>query len=761
MKTQSLKRWTIASFIASMLVLLIGGYLSIDKVPPYPDKIVDAKNEQITDYKSIISGQNVYQKYGLMDHGSVWGHGTLRGPDFSAMTIRLMVEHMREFYSSDFKKKYSELSPSEKAVVDAKVKTDIKENRYEAGTRTLVLSDAQIYAIHNIRNYYNNLFKNGDIEKGNRGYGFLKNTIKDEEERLVVSDFFFWTAWIASVNRPGQSITYTNNWPYDIEIGNILSDSSLIWSIAGIFALMAVLGIVIYLVHKYELYYGEAKANKVANTLMNLPLTSSQTKAAKFFIIVNVLFILQTFMGGLMAHYTTHPGSFYIQWIAELIPYSWAKSWHLQLAIFWIATTWIGAAIYLAPVISGREPKNQGILVNILFVAVVLVAVGSLIGTALGSKGYFGENTWFWFGHQGWEYLELGRFWQILLFLGLIAWLIIVYRGLREKLYGPKKDESGLIAFYTLSAVLVVLFFAFGFFYGRGTNLTIADYWRWFVVHIWVEGIFEFFGVAIISLFLAMMGLVNKESAMRVSYFTAIIVFASGIIGTAHHYFWYGGPNYWIALGSVFSSMEPIPLILLVVRAWKEHRQIEEAGEEFPYRWPFLFLTASSFWNFLGAGIFGFMINLPVVNYFEHGTYLTANHGHAALFGVYGMLSISLLLFSWRSLVDSKYWNNSILKYTFWCLNGGLFLMVFSVLLPVGIYQTAASYKYGYWFSRSSDFYNIPVVSKLLEFRIFPDTIVIVGATLLLYFLLTTYFKIRPVESKEEENIYKGQELPL
>lgn len=739
-----------------MLVLLIGGYFALDKIPPYPQKIVSQRGEILSDYNKIIHGQNTYQKYGLMDHGSVWGHGTLRGPDFSALSLKLIYDYMNEFYAKKlFNKEFNNLTDDEKVVVINRTKKDIKTNRYSKENKTLVLTDAQIYALNQLRDYYDKLFKNGDIEKGNLGWGFLKNTVKTEEERKNISDFFFWTAWASSVIRPGSTTTYTNNWPYFKEIGNILTTGAVMWSIGGIFALLAVLGLVIYLIHKYQLYYGEAKGEKVAETLINLPLTSSQVKAAKFFLVVTLLFIAQTLMGGLLAHYTTHPGSFYISKIAELIPYSWAKSWHLQLAIFWIATTWIGASIYLAPVISGKEPKNQGLLVNILFTAVVIVAVGALAGIVGGVKGFFDEKTWFWFGHQGWEYLELGRFWQILLFVGLVAWLFIVYRGLKDRLYGERKDDSGLVAFYTVSAIMVVAFFAFGFFYGKGTHLTVADYWRWYVVHIWVEGIFEFFGVAIISMFLAMMGLVNKESAMRVSYFSAILVFASGIIGTAHHYFWYGGPSYWIALGAVFSSLEPIPLIVLVVRAWKEHQGIKDAGKDFPYKWPFYFLTASSFWNFLGAGVFGFIINLPVINYFEHATYLTPNHGHAALFGVYGMLSISLLLFSWRSLVESKFWNEKLIKYIFWCLNGGLMLMVIMTLLPVGVYQTAVAYKYGFWFARNPEFYNIPFVKQLLELRLIPDTIVIIGVLLLFYFLITTYPKLRKPEVRDNEKLYE------
>jgi nitric oxide reductase subunit B len=316
--------------------------------------------------------------------------------------------------------------------------------------------------------------------------------------------------------------------------------------------------------------------------------------------------------------------------------------------------------------------------------------------------------------------------------------------------------------FYVLSAVLVVLFFGFGLLFGKGTHLTLADYWRWFVVHIWVESIFEFFGVAVISLLLVAMGLATARGALIVAYFTASIVFLSGIIGTAHHYFWYGGPSFWLAWGSIFSSMEPVPLLGLVTRALMEYRGIREKGEAFPYKWPLYFLVASSFWNFLGAGVFGFLINLPIVNYYEHGTYLTMNHGHAALFGTYGMISIALLLFSWRGLVDKAHWSDGTLKLSFWGFNIGLGMLTMGTLFPVGVIQAWASFQNGLWAARSAAFFERPDVVFLGTIRIVPDlTIICLGVIPMAYFLFKTYPHLKPVSIQEGESVWKriGVEL--
>jgi len=753
METSYLKWGAVISFIVAMFVLLWGGYIVKDELPPYPERVVSEDGSLIFDRDTIIRGQDVYQKYGLMDHGSVWGHGSLRGMDFSATTLHLVSQAMQSFYSKQkYSRPFEQLDSQEKEDIRAIVKNEIKQNRYDSTNGTLTLTKAQEQALAEVGKYWEQEFGSGDKQ-----YGFLPGTVKTTAERKDVAAFFFWTSWVASANRPDKDYSYTNNWPPDPEIGNVPKVDVFLWSIAGILSLFLLLGLIIYIVHRYRFFYGEPRGVMLGETLHRLPISISQHKAAKFFLVVILLFLLQTCLGGILAHYTVSPIHFFIPIVAKLVPYSLAKSWHLQLAIFWIATTWVGTAIYLAPLVGGREPRKQGLLVEILFGAILIVALGSIIGELLGIRGIFPGKLWFWLGHQGWEYLELGRLWQILLFVGLLAWLVIVYRALAGTIWkGGSESYGALVRFYTFSAILIVLFFGFGFFYRRGTHLTIADYWRWFVVHIWVESIFEFFGVAVVALFLTVLGLVSIKSALRVAYLTAILVFISGIIGTSHHYFWYGGPSFWLSLGAVFSSMEPVPLILLVTRAWMEYHAIHKKGETFAYRWPFYFLVASSFWNFLGAGVFGFVINLPIVNYYEHGTYLTVNHAHTALFGVYGMLSISLLLFSWRGLVDGECWNDSLLKTTFWGFNGGLFLMSVLTLLPVGIMQVRDSFLHGLWFAKSADFYNKTAVQWLGNLRAIPDLIVIlVGVVPLTIFLFLTYRHIKRPEIGDGESVWE------
>ncbi len=758
MSVEKLKWAAILCFVVTLVILVAGGLATQDDLAPYPATVVGPDGETLFTKDDILAGQDVFQSHGLMDHGSVWGHGSQRGMEFSATTLHLISETLRkEIARKDYGKAFEKLDKLEQELVSVKVVNEIRQNRYDAASDTLKLTKAETEALKNVREFWDKTFKDGE-----KRYGFLPDTISDAQDRQNIAHFFFWTAWVASTERPGEDYTYTNNWPADRSVGNVPTKATYLWTIGGLLSFLIVAGLFIFFVHHYGLWYGPAKGVPLAEKLVEMPLTPSQHKAAKFFLVVTLLFLAQTSFGGLLAHYTIHPASFYFQFVADWIPYSWAKTWHLQLAIFWIMTTWIASAVYIAPIIGGVEPRRQGLLVEILFVAVLVVAGGSLLGEIAGIKGLLGD-WWFWFGHQGWEFLELGRVWQILLFIGLIAWLIIVYRPIKNHLKLGHKDEyTSLILVYVISAVLVVFFFGFGLLYGQGSHFSLADYWRWFVVHIWVESIFEFFGIAVISLLLVTMGLASARAALMVAYFTIALVFFSGILGTAHHFFWFGQPSFWLAIGSVFSSLEPVPLFGLVVRGLLEYKSISKEGEQFPYRWPLYFLVASSFWNFLGAGVFGFLINLPLINYYEHGTYLTMNHAHGALFGVYGMLSIALLLFSWRGLVDKEHWNNRLLKVSFFGFNIGLLLLTLGTLFPVGILQTWTSFTEGLWVARDAAFFERTPVMILGTLRVVPDvTIIVFGVIPLLYFLFSTYRHLKPVGIKEGESVWEklGTEL--
>lgn len=740
---RGLKILFVGSILAAVAITLGGGYFTYESAPPYPGQVVaESSGELLFDKENILAGQAVWQKYGLMDLGSVWGHGTYRGTEFTADTLHRIGQYMRDYHAQGLAGvDYAELPGPQQRELDYQVIRELRKNRYDETSDRLVLTPALVTAVTKIREHYDTVFAEG-VPDAN----IVPRLIADPDDRRNLADFFYWTAWCAGTLRPGKGLTYTNNWPPDRSVGNEITPAAVGWSIAALLGVMLAAGIALFIFFRFDFHKdleGLALDATVGDRIARMPISQSQRKAAKFFVVVVGLLFLQLNMGGLMAHYTVHPSSFYgIDLVPRTFVYNWAKSWHLQLAIFWIAVAWVGSALYLGPVAGGREPRKQGLLVDILFGAVVLVAVGALTGTVLGVKGLAGKH-WFWIGHQGWEFLELGRLWQILLFVGLVVWLVLVIRGVKPHL-ARGQDRWGTVPFYSYSAIAVVSFFAFGLFYTPRTHLTIADFWRWWVVHTWVEGIFEFFAAAAMAYVVTALGLAPKKKALRAAYLTACLAMFSGIIGVGHHYYWFGDPDIWLAVGGVVSTMEPVPILLLLVKVALEAKDSVAVREAYPYKWPLMFLGASSVWAFLGAGVFGFIITTPVINYYEHSTYLTMNHGHGALFGTYGMLAIGLMLFALRGLVRPEKWANGLLKFAFITTNGGLLAMTLLTLLPVGLMQARAAYIRGLWYARSPTFYEEYWVKFIGQWRIVPDLIIIAGVTALVVFVLRAFFSLKP-----------------
>lgn len=739
--------------------LLMGGVAMYRSAAPIPKRILDPAGQVLATEAQIKGGQAVYQKYGLMDYGSVLGHGAYLGQDFTAESLHLFVRHMRDHLAqARYGRPYADLGVGAQAEVADAVIRDLKTHRYDKATGDLRFTAGQAYALGQVEAHYRRLFTQGDTVRA-LPVGLIREQHLPQQGRAWVSSgdqisqitrFFAWTAWLASVNRPGLSITYTNNWPHDRDAGNTVGFSSVLWSAWSVALLILALAFILYLHHRYKLSADNAYKTFPRFNLALIPVTASQRKTAKYFLVVSLLFLTQAMLGGYLAHAYIEGNRFYGIDTSRFLPFNVARSWHLQLAVFWIATAWLAMGIYVAPLVSGREPKGQKHLVDILFGALVLVVVGSLAGQWLGVKGLLG-NRWFLLGHQGWEYLELGRLWQILLAVGLGLWVFIIARALRSRLQS-ERDKGSLSHLLLYSSAAIPFLYGFAFLMNPSSHLTMADYWRWWIIHMWVEGMFEVFAVVVISFLMVHMGLVTYRTALRALYFQLIILLGSGIVGTGHHYYWIGAPEMWIGLGSVFSALEVVPLTLLAVEAYGQYRVCKEGGHEFPYRASFWFLIAVAVWNLVGAGFLGFLINLPMVSYFQHGSYLTAAHGHGALMGVYGMLGIGLLLFTLRNITLEKGWSDKPLWISFWGLNIGLAGMIITTLVPVGSAQLAESFNNGFWSARSMEFYLQPAIRLSLWLRIIPDSLfIVVGILPLVYQVARCMWNLRPATVTSEQ----------
>jgi nitric oxide reductase subunit B len=297
--------------------------------------------------------------------------------------------------------------------------------------------------------------------------------------------------------------------------------------------------------------------------------------------------------------------------------------------------------------------------------------------------------------------------------------------------------------------------------YGQRSQLVTAEYWRWWVVHLWVEGFFEVFATVVIAFLFTRLNLLEIRSATRTVLFSTSIFLSGGIIGTFHHLYFAGSTPSVIALGAVFSALEVVPLTLVGYEAW-ENIRIARGTSDAPwvanYKWPIYFFVAVAFWNMVGAGLFGFLINPPVALYYMQGLNLTPVHGHTALFGVYGMLGLGLTLFCMRAVRPALKWKERPLKLAFWMLNAGLVFMVVLSMLPIGIAQALASIQQGTWYARSAEFLQTPGMQMLRWMRVPGDVLFAAGAAVLGLFvvgLLTghSYEKGASSAAKVEERI--------
>ncbi|MCG9728672.1 nitric-oxide reductase large subunit [Shewanella sp. Isolate13] len=723
--------------IASFTVLLSIGSEIYREKPPIPTAFVDNQGQTLFSQNDVERGQLVWRSMGGHQLGSIWGHGSYVAPDWTADWLHREAQAWLNITAKQrFNTEFAKLNSQQQAGLEQALREDIRKNTALTkanGDIEISLSPTRIAAIKQVEQHYLALF--GDDPKLSalrEQYAMKEGTVPSLERREQLNAFLFWGAWAAVTERPDADYTYTNNWPFDPQIGNTPTSDNVVWSILSIVTLIAGIGALVW-------YHAAGKHESLPTPAKQDPLfynkpTASQRAVGKYFVTAIGLFLLQILLGGITAHYAVEGQNFYGIPLAEILPYSVTRTWHTQLAVFWIATAWLGTGLYIAPALSGYEPKYQRLGVNVLWVALVIVVLGSMAGEWIGVQQYFDLDMNFLFGHQGYEYIDLGRVWQILLLAGLLIWLALVTASMRPALKVDSEMRPVIWVLYA-SCVAIGLFYGAGLFMGKHTNLAIAEYWRWWVVHLWVEGFFETFATSVIALMLVRLGLIRARSANAAVLFATVIFLTGGLIGTLHHLYFTGTPTSVIAWGAIFSALEVVPLALIGFEAVESYRLRAVSPWMIRYKWAIMFFVATAFWNLVGAGILGFLINPPIALYFIQGLNTTATHAHAAFMGVYGMLGMGLMLFCLRGLTGQMQWNEKLLKGAFWTMNIGLAAMVFISLLPVGIVQFFAVIDNGYWFARSPEVIHSPLVETLVWMRMPGDVLFSFGGIFMGWFL--------------------------
>jgi nitric oxide reductase subunit B len=728
--TSRLWRWLGLIFVLSFGALGYLGWQIYLSAPPIPKAVVSADGETLFTGEQIQLGQQAWLAAGGQQLGTVWGHGSYVAPDWSADWLHREAVALQDIRTQQLNKVAPTLTAADRGAIAAALKEEMRRNTYDETTGVIKVSAERAQAIKQVARHVEGLFGTDPaLAKLRDQYAMNEDSLPAQADRQALSAFFFWTAWAATTDRPNEhDLSYTSNWPHEPLVGNTMTGTAAMWSMVSIILLLAGIAGMLWF-HGGRQHEAQAQPPK-ADPLIGAAATPSMKATRKYFFAVVGLMLLQIGMGAVTAHYAVEGQSFFGIPLAEVLPYTISRTVHTQIGVFWIATAWLATGLYIAPLLSGREPKLQKLGVDLLFWALIAIVVGSTATGWLGTLQHRGIDFSFWLGNQGLEFTSMGRVWQLLLFVGLLFWVFLLGRALWPALKKPS-ETRGLITMVFLSATCIGGFYATSLTWGQHTHYSMIEYWRWWLVHLWVEGFFEVFATAVVALIFTRLGLVRSESANRAIVAETIVFLFGGILGTLHHLYFTGAPTSVIAVGAVFSALEVVPLTLIGLEALQTYRQSKALPWLGAYKWVILSFVAVGFWNTVGAGLLGFAINPPASLYYVQGLNMTAAHGHAALFGVYGMLGIGLMLFCLRGLYARGLHADRLLKPAFWGLNIGLAMMVFMSLLPAGIYQAHASITKGLWFARSPEVIHSHVMETLVWLRVPGDIVFAVGAVLL------------------------------
>lgn len=718
--------------VISFIFIGWGTFETYELAPPLPQKFLSNTGQILMTDADIIAGKAGFQRADLMDYGSLYGMGSYFGEDYTAKyLVRLGQIIENELAIQKFSAPLQTLSVGNRYEIQLEMQKTLKQ--LDLTQKDLVLSPTLVKAIQQLQLEISQRLLNHDFEAGwTRAYSL------NAETALQTANFLIYSSLTTVANRPGKNFSYTNNWPYEPSVGNFPTPQTFFWTWISFCFVFFGFGVVLYIYHRY---LSEPDVGvKTPFLLAFKPLTASQRKVGKYFVIVSLVLLVQILVGALMAHYYAEREAFYGISIGAFLPFNFLRDVHIQTPIVWIGLSWISAAIFLAPIISGREAKGQSLLVDLLFWVTLFIVGGAIIGNYLGIMGYI-DKAWFWIGNQGLSYLQLGRLWQIGFCIGLILWSFIVFRGMWPTWESLKKATrefwSGNIHLENLfwaSTINIAILYCFGMIplTGIEKSFTITDFWRWWVVHLWVEQSFEFFTVCATAYLLMGVGLVSRKLVERTVYFEAILIFLGGVIGTGHHWYWTGTPDMWVPLGTMFSFIEVLPLTLLIIDAIEELQLIKKQ-KVFEYSLAYLYILGAAFWNFVGAGVFGGgTLNAPLINYYEHGTFLSLNHAHTALFGAFGLLALGLVYFCLRYATGNRFnWSDRLGVWAFWLYNFGLILWITLNFFPIGWPQLMAVYQHGFAHARSLEFYNTTLVWQWL--RTPGDVVFALGALLMAY----------------------------
>ncbi|MGH8262085.1 MAG: cbb3-type cytochrome c oxidase subunit I, partial [Steroidobacteraceae bacterium] len=382
-----------ASMLLMFGTLLYFGGEIYHLAPPIPERVLTESGDTLFTRTDIERGQNVWQSIGGMQQGSIWGHGSYLAPDWSADWLHREATDLKERRNAD-------------------VQVEMRRNTYDSERGTITVSAERAQAIRTVGDHYRDMFE-GRSEAGlklREQYAFPVHTRLSDGDAAALNAFFFWTSWAATTNRPGDTITYTSNWPHEPLVGNVPTAPVFLWTFISILVLLAGIGAIVwYYARMFDVWRRDLEPETglaKVDFMESATITPSMRATAKLFWVVAALFLVQMLLGVVTAHYAVEGQGLYGLPMSDDLPYVITRTWHTQLAVLWIATAWLATGLYVAPLLSGHEPKLQRFGVNFLFVSLLVIVVGAFAGQWLAVNGRIHDLVRnFWFGHQGYEYV--------------------------------------------------------------------------------------------------------------------------------------------------------------------------------------------------------------------------------------------------------------------------------------------------------------------------------------------------------------------
>ena len=467
-----------------------------------------------------FAGQLVFEKYGLMEYGTIFGHGAYLGPDFTADYIERAREAMRRYYAA-----HATADPGRahrRGLQDQPLGRGPRRPRRTRPPRSPPGASSKTTTGAGL-----------DRPRVRAGCGAPPS--RRSRCRALVA-YFAWSAWVATANRPGKPYSYTNNWPPAPAVGNTLTADAVLWSTLSLIALLAGIGATLFAFGRFrDLGWPDEPAGPVRALVFRQPgevrLTPAQRSTVWYFLVVAGLFLLQGLCGGANAHYHAEPTTFFGIDVASWFPYNLTRTWHLQLALFFVATAYLAIGIFLAPMIAGKEPRHQGKLAIVLFGALVVVVVGSLVGETLSYRDVIkSPSTAWWLGAQG---LGVSR--------SRAALADRAHRRARpvarHHLPGPRAPSSAaqhlgsLPWLFFYASLSIPLFYGVGMLFGPKSHFAVIDFWRFWVVHLWVEDFLEIFTTVTVAYMFVLIGMVPERTATRLIYLEIILYSIGGVVG--------------------------------------------------------------------------------------------------------------------------------------------------------------------------------------------------------------------------------------